>query len=70
MHPVRTEREELIMPNNHIVTYHEREGKAQMSLVSYAKCSCGKWTSIDHRGGLDRQRGNLQKAAREHLKNP
>lgn len=55
---------------SHIVTYHEKSGDAQLSMVSWAKCSCGNWRSMDHRGSLLTQRGNLQKAARAHLKNP
>lgn len=72
MHPVRTERG-TDMPNNHIITYHddsERAGegkKAKPATKSWAKCSCGNWTSSKVSGGLNSTRGSLQRTANTHL---
>lgn len=61
---------------NHIITYHDdsekpKEGKkAKPATKSWARCSCGAWTSGNLSGGLSSNRASLQNTARGHLNSP
>jgi len=56
----------------HLVEYYDngepsKNGKpAKQATESWGKCSCGRYTTLKHRGGLTRTRGKLQREAKKN----